>query len=186
MIMRVEQTLGWARGMMPVLGIAVAVVVMGTLTGYAWDRVHQATADESISKGVQAKAGPNGTQILQISEWGVTATFPLASEFPLLSYAVQPGGNTVGLSSVDLAKVGPACRPGGNALGTLVRYPTGSYGTSVQAMAGSNVISTVGSYDYIYAFPQNTCADHTEAMTIINRETPVVLEGLGSLVASQP
>jgi hypothetical protein len=183
--LKVESMLSWLRSMVPVLAIAVSVAVGGTLTGFAWDKVHRATADDPAVTGTPAVAGPApNTQTLKLSNWGVVATLPLAPELPLLSYAMLPGGNAVGLSSADLMKLGADCQPGGNALGTLVRHPAGAYGTSVKAMTGANVIATVGSYDYVYQFPQNACANQPAAMTTINREAPIVLEGLGSLVAT--
>lgn len=170
------------RDLVPVFGIAVAVAVVGTVTGYVWDHVHKVVAEEQVSHGTSAQDLGDGHQLLTVGDWGVQATLPLAAELPLVSVAVQ-SADVVGLTSADLAKLGPQCRAGNNALGTITRYPAGKYVPSEKVMLGANVVATVGSYDFVYQFPQNACADQPAGMEIINRETSIVLEALGSMTA---
>ena len=180
----IERVLGGVRGLLPVLGIAVGVAVLGTATGFAWDHVHKVAADEIIDRGTPAEVGPDGTQVLKLPAWGVAATLPLVSELPLVSFAPE-AGDTVGLSSADLMKLGVECQPARNALGSITRYPTGAYGTTVKARVGANVVSTVDAFDYVYQFPQTACADKDAGVTTVNRETAIVLEALGSLTATK-
>lgn len=176
----IDRVLGGVRGLVPVFGIAVAVALLGTATGFAWDRVHRVVAEEQVSHGTPAVVKSADIQQLSIGDWGVSVDLPLAAEMPLLSYAVQ-SADVIGLSSADLEKFGPDCRAGRNALGTVSRYQVGSYGKSVPASAGSNVVASIGAFDYVYQFPQTACADQPGAMTVINREMTVVLEALGNL-----
>ncbi|HEY6736430.1 MAG TPA: hypothetical protein VI322_01810 [Candidatus Saccharimonadia bacterium] len=176
----ITKVLGGVRGLVPVFGVAVAVALLGTVTGYVWDHVHKVVAEEQVSHGTPATDLHNGSQLLAINGWGVQAALPLAAELPLVSYAMQ-SADVVGLSAADLAKLGAACQAGNNALGTITRYPAGTYVPSGKVTLGANVVATVGQYDFVYQFPQNDCADQNAGMTIINRETPIILEALGSM-----
>jgi hypothetical protein len=166
----------------PVFLVAVAVVIVGTVVGSVLDHVHQVTADEQNVPEVMALAGPDSTQTVTLANWKVHFSSPLASEMPLIHVA-QVSPDSVGLSSADLAKLGGQCSARSNGLGALLRYKVGSFGASVPATPGSNLVSTVGDYEYVYQFPQNSCSDSAQGMAIINREEAVLLEALSSLAS---
>jgi hypothetical protein len=169
-----------ARDLSPVFIVAVAVVLASTVAGSVLDHVHKANADSANANVVSAVASAGQTQTMTIGAWGVQFTAPLASAMPLLSYA-SGSSQAVGLSSADLEKLGPQCGANRNALGLLTRNPAGSFGNSVAAQAGKNLVATIGAYDYVYKFPQSSCSDSAEGMAMVNREESILFEALGSL-----
>lgn len=178
-----KRLLGGVRGLMPVFWVAVAVTLAGTVTGSVIDRVHRVNAEQQAAKAVKAEA-QGDKQVLKISQWGVQAVLPLAAEMSLLSFDSE-SPDAVGLTSADLAKLGVNCLANHNALGSILRYPAGSYGTTIKVTVGSNMVATVGGYDFVYQFPSNSCTDTNAGMSIVNREMPVVLDSLGTLAPVQ-
>lgn len=164
----------------PIFWVAIGVVAVGTVTGSIFDRIHRVAAEESGAPAVAAVADGNGGQVVTLPAWGVRFTLPIADEMPLLSYAVT-SPDAVGFTSEDLAKLGPACSAARSALGSLLRYPGGSFGSAVKATPGANLVATMGNYDYVYQFPVNACADTEAGTTTVNREESVVLEAMSTL-----
>lgn len=178
-----SKSLAGVRNIGPLLFVAVAVVLAGTVTGAYFDHVHKVAADEVSIAAVQAVASGN-VQTLTIGQWGVQVAVPFAAEMPLLSYANE-SAQSVGLSSADLEKLGPQCGASKNALGALTRNAAGSYGSTVKADAGSNLVATIGEYEYVYKFPQGSCSDTEAGRIIINREESVLLEALSTLAPAK-
>ena len=167
----------------PVFLVAVGVAFGWTLAISVFDHVHQVDAEELGARPHPAVPGPGGTQVLTIADWGVSLTVPLAPEMPTLSYATQ-SSDSAGLSTTDLAQLGPACRPERNGLGSLLRLPAGSYSETAQGQGQFYYIATIGDYDFAYESPAANCAgtDAGEAITV--REESVLTGALSSLAAS--
>jgi hypothetical protein len=173
------------RELRPIFYVAVGVTIVGTVTGSVLDHQHQVAAEALVNKEVVAVPSNGGQQTLAFKEWGVQVSLPLAVEMPLLRYA---GGSnqSIGLSSANLVKFGSQCSASNNALGTLLRYPAGTYSTSVKPSWGANSVGTVGAYDYVYLFPQNSCVDNEAARVIVNTEESVLLDAFGNLSPLTP
>src|SRR5476649_2166739 len=95
--------------------VAVGVALISTLAGSVVDHVHQVDAEELTGAETTALPAPGGNQVLDLKDWGLKLTTPLAAAMPALSYTTR-AGDTVGLSSADLAKLGPDCIASRNAL----------------------------------------------------------------------
>jgi hypothetical protein len=160
--------------------VAVAVVVASTLAGAWLDHLHQVNAEDMTTKTSSAVPGPNGYQTLTISEWGVQLELPLADELPTVSYGSQ-GGSSIGLSSADVEKLGPACAAGRNALGAVVRMPRGSFAAPFAEGTLNYFIATIGEYDYAYQISPTACIDQPGENGTVNRETSIIREAVGSL-----
>jgi hypothetical protein len=160
--------------------IAVTVAFASTLAGSVLDRVHQVDAEALVASEAQAAVADGGTQRLEIKDWGVQLTLPLAAELPVVRYASQ-SKSSVGLSSADLAQMGPECRASRNALGSLVRLPGGTFGQTKRGSTIEYFVATVGGYDYAYQLPQGSCTDLAGAQPVVNREVAVIREALGTL-----
>lgn len=173
------------RELRPVFFVAVGVTLVGTITGSVLDHQHQVAAEEQVNKETVAVAEAGGKQTLAIKEWNVQVAAPLAAEMSLLRYAGD-STESLGLSSAELVKYGENCSASRNALGTLLRYPAGTYVAASKPGWGSNMVATVGAYDYVYQFPQNSCADNDAARAIVNREESVMLEAFGALEPLAP
>ena len=86
--------------------VAVGVALVSTLAGSVFDHVHQVDAEELTAATTTAIPTAGGNQVLSLKDWGLQLTMPLAAEMPAISYTTRPG-DTVGLSSADLAPLGP-------------------------------------------------------------------------------
>ena len=167
------------RDLRPVLLVAIGVTVAGTVVGAVSDHVHKVSADEVSAQEV--KAVVSGTnQTLSLGQWGLQFVTPYdAAQMPVLSYANE-SSSSVGLSSADLEKLGTECGAAQNALGDIVRQDAGTYGKTL-AQPGSNVVATLGQYEFVYNFPKGACGESTQGSAIVNREESILLEALGSL-----
>jgi hypothetical protein len=153
-----------------------------TLAGAFLDRVHQVDAEEISGQRVYAASSiANGNQVLTLAPWGVKLTVPLAKEMPTLSYAVQSGASSLGLSTADLAALGPDCTAARNGLGSLARMPAGTYTDTSGRNAAYNYITTLGAYDYAYIAPSGNCAALPGASFLLNREESILYGSLSTL-----
>jgi hypothetical protein len=168
------------RELWPVFVIAVAVTILGTLSGSLFDKIHKVDAEEISTTTVGAKDAGDGTQVIDISAWGVRMSAPIAAELPTLRYTTG-SGDSVGLSSADLEKLSPACSAGRSGLGTLVRLSAGSFQKSAHGDPTLHFIGTINGHDYAYQSPINACADTPSASDIINRETSIIFSSLETL-----
>lgn len=180
----VSKAVGVVTELKSVFFVAIGVTLASTIAGSVVDHQHQVIAEERVLHEIVAVPGA-GSQTLTIPDWGVQVTVPLAPEMSLLRYAGD-SQESRGLSSAELVKYGQACAADRNALGTLMRYPVGTYATGVKPGWGSNMVATVGDYDYVYQFPQNSCSDNDAARAIVNREESVLLEAFSSLTPVTP
>jgi hypothetical protein len=169
----------------PVLLVAVIVTLVGTITGSVLDHRHQIAADAQGTGTTWAVAGADQTQLLSFKDWGIQVSLPLVSELSLTGYSGQSASSR-GLSSSELTKLGPQCDANNNALGTLMRYPAGTYAQAEKHALGENVLTTLGGYDYVYRFAQNSCVDSEIARVIVNRQESMLLDDLGSLSLINP
>ncbi len=171
------------RTLVPVLVIAVAVTLFGTLAGSVFDHVHKVDAEELTAGETSATPGPDGSQAVIMADWGVQFTAPLAAELPTLKYTTR-NGDAIGFSSADLEQHGAACIAGRNGLGALLRFPAGGFAKSVNADFPKIFVATINGYDYAYQKPQNACSDTTAGAEITNREVSIFIAALDSLAAS--
>jgi len=164
--------------------VAVVVALASTMAGSVLDHIHQVDAETVAATEKPAKAGPDGMQTLNVADWGVSLTVPLAAEMPLLTYT-DHGGTSIGLSAADLTKVSTACTSSKNALGSIVQLAAGSY---IEAATRGNwharFINTINSHDYVYLYPQTACTEKAEAVPIVNREVSIITEAMDSLAAN--
>jgi hypothetical protein len=167
----------------PVFLVAVGVAFGWTLVGSVFDHVHQVDAEELGARSYAAAPGPGGTQVLTLPAWGVSLTLPLALEMPTLSYAPQ-SDVSAGLSTADLAQLGPACRPERNGLGALLRMPAGTYSATTQGQGQYSYIGTIGGYDYAYDAPIGNCSGTEAGNAITVREESILSGSLSSLSAT--
>jgi hypothetical protein len=172
------------RELWPIFLVAVAVAVFSTAAGSVFDHVHQVDAEELTAAEATAALGPDHTQVVSIPGWGVSLTLPLADELPAVRYTTR-SGSSVGLSSVDLEQIGPACLAGRNGLGSLVRFAAGAFATAAHGNPGMHFISTIGNYDYAYYAAGNACTDIPAASSIVNREESVIFAALETLASSE-
>jgi hypothetical protein len=164
--------------------VAVGVALVSTLAGSVFDRVHQVDAEALVRDTVAAR--PAGDQqTLVVPEWGVQATIPLAAEMPLLSYSAH-GQSSIGLSSAGLVSYGPLCSAARNALGVLVRYPLGGFDQRSEGAVMQYFLAQVGQFEYAYQLPQTSCLQADPHRPLINQQTSVLREALGTLSAIQP
>ena len=172
------------RDLGPVFVVAVAVALLSTLVGAVVDHVHQVDAEALASQQFTAQATSATQQTLALNDWGLQATFPLAPEMPLV-VAASHGTSSLGLSSVALAKYGPACAADRNALGSLSRYPKGA---AVQEHGGaiSYVVAEIGDYKYVYQMPNGACSQSGSAPALTTQQTSVLREYLGGLATIAP
>ncbi len=166
----------------PIFLVAVGVVMVSTVAGSVFDRVHKINAEELAASATSAVPGPNNTQVVSIGPWGVQLTTPLAAEMPTLRYTNAPG-ESVGLSSKDLEALGDQCHATKNALGVLSRFPAGTYAKTQHSGTTEYFINKIGDYEFTYRIPTSACADTEAGRTIINTETSVIVESLESLSA---
>ena len=170
------------RTLVPVFLIAVAVTLFGTVAGSVFDNVHKVDAEELTAGETSATAGPDGTQVVALADWGVQLTAPLATELPTLKYTTRTG-NAVGFSAVDLEQHGSACIAGRGGLGVLLRFPAGDFAKTLNSDLSKIFISTINNYDYAYQKPQNACSDTAAGAEITNRETSILYSAFDSLSA---
>jgi hypothetical protein len=164
--------------------VAVGVALASTLAGSVVDHVHQVDAEELT--GAEATATAAGTsQVLTLKDWGLTLTLPFGTELPAVTYTTRPG-DTVGISSADLAPLGPDCIASRNGLGVLLRSPIGSYANARHGSTISYYITAIGNSEYSYEMPQSDCSDIAQVNPIINRETSIVIGSLPSLAPVAP
>jgi hypothetical protein len=175
-----DRVLSEVRELWPVLVVALAVVAASTLGSSLLDHARPADAEGQAASETTAAPTAAGTQILAIVGWGVQATLPLAAELPTVSYAPHASAS-IGLSAADVAKYGPACQAGRNALGAILRLPQGTFASYPHTATIQYFITTIGSYDYIYQLPQNACANNPAAQPVINREISIIHDALASL-----
>lgn len=164
----------------PIFLVAVSVAIFSTLAGSVFDNVHKVDAEELTGAETSAVPVDGGMQQLDLLQWGVTLNVPLAAELPTLRYTTR-SGDSVGLSSVDLEAIGPACLASHGGLGNLVRFPAGSFAASTHGDPAEHFIATVDGHDYAYQTPLNACANTSAAGAIINREESAIFSTLDSL-----
>jgi hypothetical protein len=170
---------GAAKEYIPILLVALGVALVTTLVAAFINSVHQVGADEMVAQEHVATPGPDGMQTLGVVDWGVRLTVPLAPEMPAMKYAKQ-SDSSIGLSTEDLEKFGPACRASRNALGALMRVPAGTLGSYSDKSANVQFVQTIGQYDYGYVVPGGDCTGAGTAQ-IVNRERSILIEALVSL-----
>ncbi len=170
------------RELWPIFLVAIGVALLSTLAGSVFDHVHQVDAEEFTAAETTATPSVRGTQVLAFADWGVQLTTPLAPELPTLKYTTRPG-NTVGISSADLAALSATCHASQNALGVLMRAPLGTFTSSKHGGSIQYFIGTIGPYEYTYTLPQTSCSDTEAGHTIVNRETSAIIASLDSLAA---
>lgn len=170
------------RELWPALLIALTVALFSTLAGSIFDKVHNVDAEEIASGETAAAPGPDDTQLVTAADWGVRFTAPLAPELPTLKYTTR-AGDTIGLSSADLEKQGPACIASRGGLGALLRFPAGGFAKTANGDPSKYFIAKINGYDYAYQKPQNACSDTKLGGEITNREVSIIFAALDSLVA---
>jgi hypothetical protein len=171
------------RELWPIFFVAVAVAVFSTAAGSVFDHVHQVDAEELTAAEVTATPTGEGMQTINVADWGVSLTLPLAQDMPAVRYTTRSGGS-VGLSSIDLEKMGPACLASRSGLGSLVRLPGGNFADAVHGNPAMHFIATINNYDYVYYAAQNACTDQPGASTIVNREESAIFASLDTLAAA--
>ena len=170
------------RELWPIFLVAVGVALMSTLAGSVLDHVHQIDAEGLTAAETAATPGTGGTQVLLFSNWGVQLTAPLAPDVPTLKYTTR-SGNTIGVSSADLAALGSTCHASQNALGVFKRAPLGTYDSSRHGGPIEYFITTIGQYEYTYTLPQTACTNTETGHVIVNRETSAIVSSLDTLAA---
>lgn len=171
------------RELWPIFFVAVAVAVFSTAAGSVFDHVHQVDAEELTAAEVTAVPAAGDTQVVSIADWGVSLTLPLAADLPAVRYTTR-SGSSVGLSSLDLEQIGPACLASRSGLGSLVRLAAGDFASSVHGNPAMHFITTIGDHDYAYYSAQSTCTDDPAAGTIVNREESAIFAALDTLAAT--
>jgi len=164
----------------PIFFVALAVAVFSTAAGSVFDHVHQVDAEELTAAEVTAAPAAADTQLVTIADWGVSLSLPLATDLPAVRYTTR-SGSSVGLSSLDLEQIGPACLASRSGLGSLVRFGQGDYAASIHGNPAMHFIATIGDHDYAYYAAQNACTDDPAASVIVNREESVIFGALDTL-----
>ena len=174
-----------ARELGSIFMVAVGVALASTLAGSVLDHVHQ--IDAEALTGAEATATPTGAgyQELALKDWGMQLTMPLGPDMPAMTYTTRPG-NTVGVSTADLAPLGPDCIASRNGLGVLLRSPVGTYANGKHGSTIQYYIAQIGSYEYTYEMPQNDCTDSGSGTQIVNRETSILIGSLPTLAPVGP
>jgi hypothetical protein len=166
-----------------VLLVAVGVALAYTFAGAYVDHIHQVSAEELAPPAVAAV--PAGDQqVLHVKDWGVRVTLPLAVELPLISYA-RLSTDSIGLSSADLTNVSPLCRANHGALGSVTRYPAGTFAEDVVNKPAGLYVRSIGGYDYAYQRAVGECLSVPAAQAVVNREEFGLLQSLESLTAEE-
>ena len=165
-----------------VFAVAVSVALLSTLAGSILDNVHKVDAEQLTGAEVSASVTSSGNQQIMLSQWGVQLSVPLAAEMPTIRYTTR-SGDSVGLSSVDLEKMGSACTASHGGLGNLVRFPAGGFAASVHGDPSEHFIGTIADHDYSYQTPVNACSNTAAASKIINVEESVLFGALDSLTS---
>ena len=160
--------------------VAVSVAIFSTLAGSVLDHVHKVDAEELSGVVINAKPIEGAQQRLDFTSWGVTLNLPLAAELPTVRYTTG-SGDSIGLSSQDLEKLGPACIASHAGLGNIVRLPAGTFTSAVHSDPSMHFVSTINGHDYVYKTPLSACAATSAASAIINREESAVLNAMDSL-----